>query len=178
MKRGTASQQATPLVVDRRFVLGSTVALAGAAVLPTGAAQAQRGTEPTGQTAVLDLGDNRAVDIAALNPGELAVVATADRFYGILRRTPEQIAAAEASEGERDPAVDGDRVVNREYLVVDTTCPHRGCQVGYRNETASPFLCPCHRSSFDAAGRVVGGPARSNLAVPPYEISGTVVTFS
>ena len=172
------AKSTNPIVVDRRFVLGGTVALAGAAVLTPGAANAQRGAEPTGQTAVLDLDGNNAVDVAVLNPGELIVVSTAGTFYGILRRSAEQIAAAQASEGERDPAADADRVVSEEYLVVDMACPHRGCQVGYSNEAAEPFLCPCHRSYFDAAGRVLGGPARSNLGVPPYQISGTVVTFT
>lgn len=167
-----------PIVVDRRFVLRGTVAIAGAAVLTPAAANAQRGAEPTGQTADLDLDGNNAVDVAVLNPGELVVVSTAGTFYGVLRRSADQIAAAQAGEGDRDPAADADRVVNEEYLVVDMACTHRGCQVGYSTDAAEPFACPCHRSVFDASGRVLGGPARSNLGVPPYEISGTVVTFT
>ena len=35
-------------------------------------------------------------------------------------------------------------------------CTHLGCIVG---ETPTGFLCPCHGSSFDAQGKVAGGPA-------------------
>ena len=168
-----------PILVDRRFVLGGAAALASAASLRPMAAAAQgKGAEPTGQTQTLALGDNRAVDVAVLNPGELVVVSMGSRFYGILRRTPDQIAAAAATDADRQPAADADRVVDSEYLVLDLACPHRGCQVGYRNEANEPFACPCHRSNFDASGRVLGGPARENLSVPPYDISGTVVTFT
>ena len=141
-------------------------------------AQAQRGAEPTGQTAILDLNASNAVDVAVLQPGEMVVVSLAGAFIGILRRTSAQIAAAEGTQGERVPAADADRVVNSDYLVANLTCPHRGCQVGYSNEADEPFLCPCHRSAFDASGRVTGGPARANLSIPDYDLAGTVVTFT
>jgi ubiquinol-cytochrome c reductase iron-sulfur subunit len=35
---------------------------------------------------------------------------------------------------------------------------------------AGGFLCPCHGSKFDLAGRVYkGSPAPINLEVPPYD---------
>lgn len=41
---------------------------------------------------------------------------------------------------------------------------------------AHGFICPCHRSGFDYAGRVVQGPAPTNLAIPPHRyISATKV---
>ena len=127
---------------------------------------------------MLDLDGNQAVDVRALESGEMVVVATAGTFYGILRRTVDQMAAARASEGGSDPAADADRVANPEYLVLDMACPHRGCQVGYTGEADRTFVCPCHRSAFDASGRVTKRPARENLAIPAYQISGTVITFS
>ena len=39
---------------------------------------------------------------------------------------------------------------------ISLVCTHLGCIVG---ESATGFLCPCHGSSFDARGKVVGGPA-------------------
>jgi menaquinol-cytochrome c reductase iron-sulfur subunit len=41
---------------------------------------------------------------------------------------------------------------------LSTSCPHLGCSVDF-DPTASQFKCPCHRSAFDLAGKVQGGPA-------------------
>jgi ubiquinol-cytochrome c reductase iron-sulfur subunit len=30
------------------------------------------------------------------------------------------------------------------------------------------FICPCHQSGFDYAGRVVRGPAPRDLVIPPH----------
>lgn len=47
-------------------------------------------------------------------------------------------------------------------------CPHLGCGV----ETAGEgFACPCHGSSFDRQGRVLGGPAPRGL--DPLEVRVT-----
>ena len=168
-----------PLSVDRRFVLKITAAATGVTALSPLLASAQRkGDEPTGQTAILHLDDNQGLDVAALNPGELVIVATAGTFYAILHRSDKQIAAAQSTDQTRDPVADSARTINALYLVIDMACPHRGCQVGYDSEADEPFACPCHRSRFDASGRVLGGPARANLSVPSYEIEGTVITFT
>lgn len=62
------------------------------------------------------------------------------------------------------------------WLVFVNICTHLGCvplgQAGrYRG-----WLCPCHGSSYDTAGRVRSGPANRNMAIPPYKfISDTVI---
>lgn len=52
-------------------------------------------------------------------------------------------------------------------------CTHLGCIPTFEGTL---YHCPCHGSRFDLAGRVsVGSPARLNLLVPPYTITGTML---
>jgi ubiquinol-cytochrome c reductase iron-sulfur subunit len=66
-----------------------------------------------------------------------------------------------------------------EWLVVVGVCTHLGC-TPQASSAAAPqgdyggWLCHCHGSQYDVAGRVRVGPAPQNLAVPPYSfLSGT-----
>jgi cytochrome b6-f complex iron-sulfur subunit len=52
------------------------------------------------------------------------------------------------------------RVENR-IAAISTVCTHLGCTV---NPTDTGFDCPCHGSSYDEDGSVVGGPAPKALA--------------
>lgn len=40
---------------------------------------------------------------------------------------------------------------------LSATCTHLGCQVAW-DAAAERFNCPCHGGTYDAAGRVLGGP--------------------
>lgn len=47
---------------------------------------------------------------------------------------------------------------------MSATCPHLGCVVHW-NQGEKTWDCPCHGSRFDSLGKVLNGPANSNLKV-------------
>ena len=49
-----------------------------------------------------------------------------------------------------------------ELHVFSATCPHLGCVVQW-NADEKTFDCPCHGSRFTKEGKVINGPAISNL---------------
>jgi glycine/D-amino acid oxidase-like deaminating enzyme/nitrite reductase/ring-hydroxylating ferredoxin subunit len=54
--------------------------------------------------------------------------------------------------------------------VFSAVCPHLGCYVRWNNDEKS-FDCPCHGSRFSCEGKVINGPAISDL--DPLEIKAT-----
>jgi ubiquinol-cytochrome c reductase iron-sulfur subunit len=75
------------------------------------------------------------------------------------------------------------RSIKPEYMVVVGICTHLGCsptdkfktgaESGVAPDWAGGFLCPCHGSTFDLAGRVYKSkPAPDNLEVPPHMYVG------
>jgi cytochrome b6-f complex iron-sulfur subunit len=44
------------------------------------------------------------------------------------------------------------------FLALDRTCTHLGCTVPWRADEGR-FACPCHASTFDITGEVLGPPA-------------------
>ena len=133
-------------------------------------------------------------DISALKPGERMTVEWRGKPVWIVRRTPEQLASLKVTESlladprsERKPAEvtpmpdtrNQWRSLKPEFLVVVGICSHLGCSPSEKFTTgAQPslpadwqggFLCPCHGSTFDMAGRVFKNkPAPDNLEVPPH----------
>ncbi|MCG2633575.1 MAG: ubiquinol-cytochrome c reductase iron-sulfur subunit [Gammaproteobacteria bacterium] len=129
------------------------------------------------------------IDISALRPGELVVHKWRGKPVWVLHRTEEMLASLKtAEEGLTDPQSAGseqpDYALNRqrslkpEYLVLVGVCTHLGCSPKFRPEPgdeeigadwAGGFLCPCHGGRYDLAGRVFKGtPPPKNMAVPPY----------
>jgi len=49
-----------------------------------------------------------------------------------------------------------------ELLAVSVKCPHLGCQLEWNPEEKS-WDCPCHGSRFDPYGRLLDGPAQTDL---------------
>ena len=140
------------------------------------------------------------VDISALQPGEKMTVEWRGKPVWIVRRTPEQLATLKTVESQlADPASDRKqyptpdyaknehRSIKPEFFVGVGICSHLGCspsdkftpgaQPSLPDDWTGGFLCPCHGSTFDLAGRVYKNkPAPDNLEVPPHMyLSDTVL---
>ena len=127
------------------------------------------------------------VDVSKLQPGEKMVVEWRGKPVWIMRRTPEMLASLEKVEPQlADPnsdrkayptppyAKNRHRSIKPEYLVAVGICSHLGCspvdklqpgpQPSLPDDWQGGFLCPCHGSTFDLAGRVFKNkPAPDNL---------------
>lgn len=138
---------------------------------------------------VLSAGAPLDVDLSSLQPGQQVVVLWRSRPIFIVRRTPAILAALKSASHRsrlRDPdsqerqqpayAANEFRSVNPEYLVVVGICTHLGCIPTFSPNPGSVepgweggYLCHCHGSKYDLAGRVFKNvPAPYNLPVPPY----------
>lgn len=129
-------------------------------------------------------------DFANLAAGELLTVGWRGKPVWILRRTPEMLAgltghdallADPGSQASVQPAdcLNPDRSLRPDVFVCLGVCTHLGCSPTLRvdpgaradlgNAWPGGFLCPCHGSKFDLAGRVFKNvPAPTNLEIPPY----------
>ena len=133
------------------------------------------------------------VDISALKPEEKVTVEWRGKPVWIIKRTPEQLAElpkldsqladpkSERKPSELTPeyARNEWRSIKPEILVAVGICTHLGCsptdkftagpQPSLPDDWKGGFLCPCHGSTFDMAGRVFKNkPAPDNLEVPPH----------
>jgi len=138
------------------------------------------------------------VDLSDIAPGTMKTVEWRGKPVWVLRRTPEMIAALRKTDSlVADPgsnrtayptppyARNETRSIKPEFLIVVGICTHLGCSpVGPFAGGTNPalgdnmgFLCPCHGSTFDLAGRVFKDkPAPDNLEVPPHKyLSDTLV---
>lgn len=115
------------------------------------------------------------VDLGVIELGQRITVKWRGQPVFIDRRTPEQIARAQADDSAdlRDPEQDSARATRPEWLVVIGICTHLGC-VPLGQRATDPkgdwggWFCPCHGSHYDTSGRVRRGPAPRNLVVPSY----------
>jgi len=130
-------------------------------------------------------------DLSKVAPGEMMVVEWRGKPIWILHRTP---AMLESLKKVREKLADPDseksiqpayaknehRSIKPEFLIVEGICTHLGCspsakfQVGEASglgaDWVGGYLCPCHGSMFDLAGRVFKSmPAPTNLPVPPHK---------
>jgi Rieske Fe-S protein len=59
------------------------------------------------------------------------------------------------------------------YVAFSGKCPHLGCGYKWRQHKVlgQVFLCPCHLSIYDAAGKVLDGPAPRPLDALPIKVT-------
>jgi len=74
------------------------------------------------------------------------------------------------------PATDENRTKkgHEDWIIMVGICTHLGCipkgqALGDKRGDYGGWLCPCHGSHYDTAGRIRKGPAPRNLEVPVYE---------
>ncbi len=137
-------------------------------------------------------------DISGMALGEMRSFEWQGRPVWILNRTPQMLQSIRKADGEvADPkslrtafptpkyAQNEYRSIKPETLVVVGICTHLGCNpIGPFAPGANSmlgaepgFVCPCHGSTFDLAGRVYKNkPAPDNLPVPEHKyLSANVV---
>ncbi len=128
-------------------------------------------------------------DISNLAPGEMQIIEWRGKPVWIVRRTKEMLDSVRKSDDKvTDPKSDellqpayaknANRSIKPEIMVLVGICSHLGCSPQTKGADAKAemgadwvggFLCPCHGSKFDLAGRVYkGAPAPVNLEVPPH----------
>jgi ubiquinol-cytochrome c reductase iron-sulfur subunit len=191
----TAGADAGAANATRRDVL-RIAAGAGGAVGVVGAVGAaaymvSRLDEAEPQPSDLARADAIDLDLSPLQPGQQIMV-----FWGmwpvfVIRRTPQSLATLHSAalvDQLTDPdskqlqqppyAANPQRSVRPEFAVLVGICTHMGCIPQFRPEPSASdpepdwlggYLCPCHGSKYDLAGRVFKGvPAPYNLPVPPH----------
>jgi ubiquinol-cytochrome c reductase iron-sulfur subunit len=130
------------------------------------------------------------VDVSNLAPGQLITVEWRGKPVWILNRTADMLdSLAKLADAVADPKSEqkqqpdycsnATRSIKPNFLVAVGICTHLGCspsskfkkgiEDGMPAEWLGGFLCPCHGSTFDFAGRVFKNkPAPTNLEVPPH----------
>lgn len=126
---------------------------------------------------VFNLTDLRGTAASLVNVGQRPVM--------IFRRTPQELALLKqppkplSERATRDAdATNWHRSRKPEIAVLNAMCTRGDCVVHRVAPTEPEFICPCCGARYDLAGRVVSGPAPTNLAVPPHDYIGeTAIEF-
>ena len=177
--------------LGRRRLLMATTGVIGAVGVGAAAWPFLASLRPSAKARIV--GAPVEVYIGNLEPGQLARVQWRGQSIGIMRRTERMLEQLPAlADRLRDPesslafqqpeyARNVHRSIRPEILVLNMHCTHLGCvpqvvpEIGpqpFDADWRGGFFCPCHRSTFDLAGRVYRGvPAIRNLLVPPYSFA-------
>ena len=132
-------------------------------------------------------------DVSAIQEGTQLVLNWRGQPIFIARRSPAMLevmkslddilADPTSANTDQQPAyaANATRSIKPEISVLVGVCTHLGCAPEHLPEVKpQPFnpdwkggyFCPCHKSSYDLAGRVFKAqPAPTNLPVPPYHFA-------
>ena len=122
------------------------------------------------------------VDLAPVAVGQQVVVKWRGHPLFVRHRTAKEIAEAKAvvvsdlpdpiarnqNLPDSAPATDANREIKPEWLILVGVCTHLGCTPTAFEGDYGGWLCHCHGSQYDTAGRIRKGPAPQNLLVPTY----------
>jgi ubiquinol-cytochrome c reductase iron-sulfur subunit len=181
----------------RRRFLTATTAVVGAVGVGFAAVPFIKSWSPSARARFA--GAPVTVDISALPDGAQLVLNWRGQPIYIARRTKamldvmktldSMLADPNSTNTDQQPAYaqNPTRSIKPEIAVLVGVCTHLGCAPEFLPEVKpEPFdpdwkggyFCPCHKSRYDLAGRVLKAmPAPANLPVPPYhfENDNTVV---
>lgn len=183
--------------VKRRRVLIASTAAMGAVGVAAIATPFVRSWYPSAKAEAA--GAPVSQDLSKIEAGQMIVIKYRGKPIYLVKRTKEMLDNLKKVESSlADPKSEGSLQPdycknatrskdNSDVLVCEGVCTHLGCAPGYRPEVGAAdlggsswvggFLCPCHGSKYDLAGRVfTGQPAPRNLPIPEYSISGTILT--
>jgi ubiquinol-cytochrome c reductase iron-sulfur subunit len=122
------------------------------------------------------------VPLASIQPGQAVTVKFRGHPLFVRRRTPKEIAEAQAVDvstlpdpvarnanlPDNAPATAANRAIKPEWYISSGVCTHLGCTPTAFEGDYGGWLCHCHGSQYDTAGRIRKGPAPQNLAIPVY----------
>ena len=170
----------------RKFLLRSTIGMGVAGVAFTATPFIESWLPSERARA---LGGPTEVDLTKIEAGQMIITIWRRQPIYVIHRTPQMMTLLgnhddrlkdAASESSDQPAYCKNPMRSRsaEYLVLRGICTHLGCLPKQRFDAGDAqlgatwpggWLCPCHGSRFDMAGRVFdGSPASVNLVIPPY----------
>lgn len=158
----------------RRILVG-----AGASALAAGSAMLLR---PGSVIVEHPHGSPQAVPLAGIPPGTLRTIEWQGMPVWVLHRSPAMLEALRTTQlplrdagsvESLQPAAcrNVTRALVPQWFVAVGLCTHQGCTPQLTGMDG--FLCPCHASRYDLAGRVhASGPAPRNLVIPAYRFDG------
>lgn len=178
----------------RRFLVGATTVVGAVGAVGV-AVPFVASWQPSAKA--LAAGAPVSADVSKLEVGQQMTAEWRGRPVWILRRSeamieqtrsidPSQLRDPQSEAPQQPPYIEGPlRSIKPEYGVLIGICTHLGCSPTFRPEPGAAdlgddwpggYLCPCHGSRFDLAGRVYTGvPAPLNLEVPPHRYDSDTI---
>lgn len=173
----------------RRRFLTATTSVVGAAGVVTAIVPFIKSWEPSARSQAA--GAPVTADIGKVKLGQMVKYPWRGLPVFVVNRSKAQIATLTSQDvlsRLRDPDSSDDqqppycqnptRSIKPEWLVMVGICTHLGCSPDFKPKIGpepfdpdwkSGFMCPCHKSRYDIAGRVYEGvPAPQNMVIPPY----------